>query len=218
MKKSIKFKSIGSIGILLVMFAGSTQGQKLSDIFSNNNQSIIWLGVDFTQVKIMGEMGTVDKSELIPLFSKINLLIVSERDKFNLKDALRKKEIPYDLGIVNKLNYQTDVAQMITTASNLNSDRINKELISDLVKNYKLEGKSGIGVVFFMETLDKTSEKGTMSVTFFSLSNQEVLLTERMIGAADGVGFRNHWANTVYEVINEIKKTKYKEWEKTYSN
>jgi hypothetical protein len=68
-----------------------------------------------------------------------------------------------------------------------------------------------------MELLDKTSETGTMWVTFFNLSDHKVLITERMKGGAGGFGFRNHWANTVYEVIKEIKRLKYEEWMALYA-
>lgn len=68
-----------------------------------------------------------------------------------------------------------------------------------------------------MELLDKTSETGTMWVTFFNLSDNKVLITEKMKGEARGFGFRNHWARTVYNVINQIKLSKYEEWKSRYS-
>jgi hypothetical protein len=33
-----------------------------------------------------------------------------------------------------------------------------------------------------------------------------------MTAKAAGFGFRNYWAKTVYEVLDDIKKSKYKEW------
>jgi hypothetical protein len=33
-----------------------------------------------------------------------------------------------------------------------------------------------------------------------------------MQGEAVGIGFRNHWANAIYEVTQQIKRSKYKKW------
>lgn len=56
------------------------------------------------------------------------------------------------------------------------------------MKQYETDKQDGIGLVFFMETLDKISETGTMWVTFFNLSDYKVLLTERMKGDSGGTG------------------------------
>jgi hypothetical protein len=214
--KKLCFKNAALIMGLLFVSVSNVVGQKISGILSDHDSPVFWLGVDFTQAQIMGAMGTVDQNELLGLFDKINLLIVTERDKYNIKDALRKKEVPYDLTTVNKQNYQIAPEKIIVTASNLNSGRINQELIASLVSNYKMEEKNGTGMVIFMESLDKTSERGIMWVTFFNIASGELIFTEKMTGTASGIGFRNHWASTVFEVITQIKNSKFKEWKSAH--
>lgn len=203
------------LGLLLGLGQSALQAQSAADIFNSSKTDITWLGVDFTQVKVVGEMGTVSPSELISLFEKINGVIINEGEKYNFKEALNKGDIPYDLGPVNKLNGDIDTENVLTSSS-AEKGRINEELIAKLVKNYSPKKTEGVGLVFFMETLDKPSETGTMWVTFFRLSDHKVLLTEKMSGKAAGFGFRNHWARPVYEVIKQIKKTQYKAWKAKY--
>ena len=66
--------------------------------------------------------------------------------------------------------------------------------------------------MFIMESMNKASAQASMYVTFIDLASGKVLLTERMTAKAAGFGFRNYWAKTVYEVLDDIKKSKYKEW------
>jgi len=39
-----------------------------------------------------------------------------------------------------------------------------------------------------------------------------VLLTERFTEKASGFGFRNYWAKTIWNALEDIRKGKYKEW------
>ncbi|MEJ7766921.1 MAG: hypothetical protein WKF89_03865 [Chitinophagaceae bacterium] len=64
-----------------------------------------------------------------------------------------------------------------------------------------------------MESMKKSASHGSMYVTFIKLANRKVLNTERTSGKARGFGCRNYWVKPVYEVIETIDKTKYKEWQ-----
>jgi hypothetical protein len=216
MKKNIVIRIAVMLAVLTISAQNIVFSQKVDDIFRRSGEKIVWLGVDFTQVKLIGPLGTVDKDELIPLFDDMNRLIVSEREKYNLEKALRKDEVPYDLEVVTKLNSEIDPGKIISYSSSDEGGRLSEEAISVLVKQYKIEKPEGIGLLFFMETIDKTREKGTMWFTFFNLADRNVLLTERMSGPGNGIGFRNHWAYTVYSVINQIRDTWYAEWRYRY--
>ena len=50
------------------------------------------------------------------------------------------------------------------------------------------------------------------------MKTKKVLMTERIIAKATGIGFRNYWASTIREVIEEIDKKKYKEWRNKYGS
>jgi len=206
------------LAILIISMNNTAYSQKQQAIFNRMGPEIVWLGLDFTQVRMVGPLGTVDKNELIQLFEDINMVVITERSKYNFEAALRKDEVPYNLEIVTKLNSEIDPDKAIAYASQEERARLNEEAISVLIKQYHVENKEGIGLVFFIETLDKVREQGTMWVTFFNLSDRNVLFTERMSGTAGGISFRNHWARTVYEVIDQIRNTKFAEWRFRYVN
>ena len=65
-----------------------------------------------------------------------------------------------------------------------------------------------------MEGMKKDDKKGEASVwaVLVDMSSKKVLLTERFESKANGFGFRNYWASTIKETLNEIEKNKYKEW------
>jgi hypothetical protein len=200
--------------ITIFNFVGHTQDA--GDIFTPSKTKIVWLGVDFTQVQLIGPLGTVSAEELLPLFDQINELIINESDKFNFREALRKRDIPYDLGPVSELNAQIDPYNIIIPASSTYERFVDLDQVAGLVKQYDTYGEDGIGLVFFMEYLDKNKENGAMWVAFFRLSDQRLLLAERMKGEAGGMGFRNHWANCVYEVITQIRDKKFEEMKARY--
>jgi hypothetical protein len=206
------------LAILIISMNNTAYSQKQQAIFNRMGPEIVWLGLDFTHVRMVGPLGTVDKNELIKLFEDINMVVITERSKYNFEAALRKDEVPYNLEIVTKLNSEIDPNKAIAYASQEEGARLNEEAISVLIKQYNVENKEGIGLVFFIETLDKVREQGTMWVTFFNLSDRNVLFTERMSGTAGGISFRNHWARTVYEVIDQIRNTKFAEWRFRYVN
>ncbi len=217
MKNFNSVKKVFTAAFLLSSMFLSGYSQKQQDIFNRMGPEIVWLGLDFTQVRIVGPLGTVDKNELKQLFEDINMVVITEKDKYNFEAALRKDEVPYNLKIVTSLNSEIDPSEVVAYASK-EETRLNEEAISVLIKKYRIANKEGIGLVFFMETLDKIKENGTMWVTFFDLSDGNILFTERMSGPAGGISFRNHWARTVFEVIDQIRNTKYAEWRFRYVN
>jgi hypothetical protein len=89
---------------------------------------------------------------------------------------------------------------------------LEEETIFEIVNDYNPETQTGVGVVFIMESFNKEEEKGHMWVVFFDIPTKEVLLMEKMSGAAGGFGWRNYWARTYYNVLKEIEKTQYKAW------
>jgi hypothetical protein len=125
---------------------------------------------------------------------------------------LEKSSIASDLSFVMEKNAKADVAKLLSSSS-ADDNRFSKSTIEDIVKGYNFGGKKGVGMMFIMESMNKTASQGSMYVTFIDMGSRKVLYTERMSGKAGGFGFRNYWVKPVYEVIEKIDKTKYKEWQ-----
>lgn len=217
MKTSLIVQKVLIIFTVILLTDLSVYSQKVEDLFVRTGPEVVWLGIDFTQVKLFGDLGTVGEDELIPLFNSINRLIISERSKYDFAAALRKNDIPFDLEMVTRLNSSIDPERIISYSSTEEKRRLNEDVLSMLVRQYSVANNDGIGLVFFMEALDKRTERASMWVTFFNLADRNILFTEWMSGTAGGFGFRNHWARTVYEVIDQIRNEKYAEWRYRYT-
>lgn len=210
MKQVLSFKWLFAIVFLL---AGTQplSAQTLKEFFNSSEVPLTYLGVDFTQAKVFNDIAANAMDIRDRQFAAINQVIVNEPKKYDFQKALSKSNVTNDISFVNAKNAKID-AEKIIESSSADEVRFTKATIESIVKGYKFAGKKGIGLMFIMESMNKASAQASMYVTFIDLASGKVLLTERMTAKAAGFGFRNYWAKTVYEVLDDIKKSKYKEW------
>lgn len=187
----------------------SASAQSLKDFFNNAETPVTWLGIDFTQAKVLNE-AAVTPTAIKQNFAGINQLILNEPKKFFVDVAFNKPDISKDISFVNAKNDKVDPDKIVETSSD--EVRFKKETIESIVKSYSFGDKKGIGVMFIAEVLNKASVTGAFYVTIIDMGSRKVLLTERMTAKPAGFGFRNYWAKTVHEILKQIEKGKYNEW------
>ena len=210
MKQVLSLKWLLAIVFLL---AGTQplSAQTLKDFFNSSEVPLTYLGVDFTRAKVFNDIAANAMDIRDRQFAAINQVIVNEPKKYDFQKALSKSNVTNDISFVNAKNAKID-AEKIIESNSADEVRFTKATIESIVKGYKFAGKKGIGLMFIMESMNKASAQASMYVTFIDIASGKVLLTERMTAKAVGFGFRNYWAKTVYEVLDDIKKSKYKEW------
>ncbi|WP_152268783.1 hypothetical protein [Agriterribacter humi] len=210
MKQVLSLKWLLAIVFLL---AGTQplSAQTLKDFFNSSEVPLTYLGVDFTRAKVFNDIAANAMDIRDRQFAAINQVIVNEPKKYDFQKALSKSNVTNDISFVNAKNAKID-AEKIIESNSADEVRFTKATIESIVKGYKFAGKKGIGLMFIMESMNKASAQASMYVTFIDIASGKVLLTERMTAKAAGFGFRNYWAKTVYEVLDDIKKSKYKEW------
>lgn len=188
-----------------------TKGQILS------NMKITFLGIDLTDAKFVGSY-EVWKSvdEVKGLNPQWNQLMVSEADKYNLRKAFRRDDIEYKVDICIDHNNGLNYDDRITMTSE--DKPLSDQEIQNIVSNYDFKDLTGLGLMFMIESFDKTRSEGTMDVVFVNLNTQEVVYTERLSGPSAGFGLRNHWARSILEVILQIEKKRYKAWQKQFGS
>ena len=209
--------------ILVLFFSSSLQslsGQTIKEVFTSSETSILYLGVDFTQARLINDVsktGIVVRDEIFP---GINSVVVNEPKKYDLQGAFHKSLINNSLGIVTKRNKEINAEDILSTESS-DYSRLKEEDINKLVSGIDFERKKGIGLLFIVEGMKKKDKLGTslIWVTFVDMGANKVLMTERMEGmSSGGFTFRNYWASTIYSVIESIDNKKYKEWKKKYGS
>lgn len=182
-----------------------------------DNEEITWLGMDFTEVKFVGsatqfkDAGEITNSDFrdkyIPAW---NQLFINEPKKYNVADAVRRPEVKYATEITEKVNNGIKTDFFSNNPSDYGS--LTAEKVNDLVKKYDFNGKSGVGLMFFVDGMSKAKDETSAWITFVDMKSKKVLLTARKTGKAGGFGFRNYWAksfdNILSGVKSELKKTK----------
>jgi hypothetical protein len=213
MKQTIKCLFL-SMMLGISFFVSNAQDTK--KVFASD-VPIVYLGIDFTPVKVINDVATTPTDIKNRHFEGINQVVIAETKKYDWQKALDKSNLSNDLSIVSARNEKVDETK-ISSTSTADESRLKADDIKKIISNYNFDGKKGVGLVLIMEALSKTSENGAMWVTFIDMNSKKVLLTERMVGKAQGFGFRNFYAYTVYKVIQDIKKNKLSEWRSKYGS
>jgi hypothetical protein len=187
----------------------NSQAQTLKEFF-NNGTPLTYLGVDFTQARVIGEAVTEANDMRDRFFPSINNVIIGESKKYDIAGAFHT-QVTSDLEVVKKRNATISI-EKIKSENSADFSRLKPADIDKLVKSYDFSGKKGIGLLFVMDGMSKGEQAANVYVTLVDMNSKKVLLTEKMEGKAGGFGFRNYWVRTIYEVLKEIKNDKYSEW------
>ncbi len=202
---------------LLVAASFAVNAQTKADIFDGKTE-ITWLGIDFSELNFIGDAaqwqdaGQITNSQLKEkYFVGWNELIVAEKDKYDVAGAMRRKKVTYALDVTAAANDASDKDHFDHSTSDFR--HLQEADINKMVKNYNMEGKSGIGMTLIVEGMHKEAKKASMWAVFINMSNNEVLLAKRIEGKAGGFGFRNYWAKTIFFGLRAVKDN-YGKWKK----
>ena len=194
-----------------LFFVVNSQAQTLKEFF-NNGTPLTYLGVDFTQARVIGEPVT-DANEIRDrFFSGINNVVIGEPKKYDIAGSFHT-QVTSDLDAVKKRNAAIST-ETIKSSNTADFSRLKTADIDKLVRGFDFGGKKGIGLLLVMDGMSKAEEAANVYVTLVDMSSKKVLLTEKVRGKAGGFGFRNYWARTIHEVLKDIDKHKYDEWKR----
>jgi hypothetical protein len=200
---------------LLVAASGLASGQTKSDVF-NKDTEITWLGLDFSNAKLLGDREKYgSESDVKHLMTAWNELILNEPEKFNVAKAVGRSKVTNAIDVVNDRNSEVD-AQAIFTDEQKDYLHIKPSDVDGIISGFDFKGKTGIGLVFIVETFSKPNVEGSMYVTFVNMGTKEVLFTERLAAEPKGFGMRNYWAGTVFGVLTKMQKKEFDNWRKKY--
>lgn len=201
--------------ILFVALAVPSFGQTKSDVFDPNTE-ITWLGLDFSGAKFIGDRERLgSESDIRHLLDALNELMIKEADKFNVAAALKKKKVEIGIDVAIEHNAGHDILSMIS-ADGKDHIHLKPADVEEIVSSYDFKGKSGIGLIFNVESFNKLIEEGSFWITFVNMGTKEVLFTERLTAPPSGFGMRNFWAGSVNGILAKIKKKEFENWRKKH--
>lgn len=205
---------------ILVCLSVIAKSQSAEDLFRASDTKIVWLGIDFSHVQLVGDFSQFNsagekssvevKQKYFPAWNEI---VLNEAKKYDVKGMLRKENLTYDLDAIAEVNAKAATEELEVT----NPVEYKREDIEKFVKRYKSSTKNAIGVALVAETLNKRELEAYYHFVAIDLSNNKILVYDRLKGKPAGIGLRNYWANTIYDVIKEIKSDRYKEWKNKYA-
>lgn len=207
--------------VTIVLFCGIstiTKSQNLKDVLNKPETPLLYLGIDFSKAKLLDNGNPEDIKDR--LYASINQLIVNEPKKYDLKAAFHKNTIGYDFAAITKSNATVNTNEILSVNS-ADFTRFKVADITAIVKNLDLSGKTGVGVLLVMESMRKINKKSDAAiwVTFVDMKTKKILMTERMESKGKGgIGFRNYWASTIRDLLDDIEGSKYTEWQKKYGS
>lgn len=215
MKRTLKFALIVTV---LSLTMNNLFAQTLKDVFTNSETPIFYLGIDFTQARLIDDATANEIDIRDRQYTAINDVIVNEPKKYDLAEAFHKSYIDHDLGLVAKRNEKAN-AEAIKSSNTADYHRFKEDDVSKLVSGFDFSGKTGVGLLFVVEAMSKSQKAAAIWVTLVDMKSKKVLMTERMegnVGKFGGFGFKNYWAGPFKDVIDEIHKKKYSEWKSKY--
>jgi hypothetical protein len=163
---------------------------------AKSEKSITWYGIDFSAAKFT--LVTEDPAVIVSQYLKsINTLIQMEPDKFDLKKFFSKTEVELDLDQVNAINEKIDPASLVIS----DEHKITLDDAKKAIAHYNTKGKPGLGLIFIAENPNKVKQTGSYYVCFFDQNTKEIVDAQRFEAKAVGIGFRNYWAGSVYNIM-----------------
>jgi hypothetical protein len=204
------------VTLFIALSGFGLKAQTVNDIFEPNT-TITWLGLDMTGAIFIGDREKWgSQSDIQNTIKSWNDLFLREKDKFNVTGMLKKKTpVEYKLDVTQNHNAELDISNILSEKS---ADHIHlrKDGVEQIAAAYNYDGLTGIGLMFNVESFNKTNNEGSLWVTFVNMATGEVLLTERMTAAPRGAGVRNYWAGAVFEIMEQVKKREFEQWRKKY--
>lgn len=192
--------------------AVSVFAQTKADIF-NGSAEITWLGIDFTQTKFIGsatqfkDAGEISSAEFrdkyIPSW---NQLFINEQKKYDVAKAVKRTEVKYAMDVTEKAN--NGIKGDFFSNDPNDYKKLDEQKVASLVKNYNFQGKTGIGLMFFIDGMSKSKDEASGWITFVDMKSKKVLLTEYKTGKAGGFGFKNYWAKSFHNMLKSAEKMK----------
>lgn len=194
-------RTLTALALFGVLAMGALHAQVTDD-----PNALIWCGLDYSRVKMIGSEGFNQPGEIFPgMLVAWNSLFMKE-----VLPDLEKKfpSLGSDLSAVGAANDKANAKQIDredgTREEKVNLSHITEKDIASMVRSYKLKHEKGIGLVFIMDRLVKVQETGCLYVVFFDISSRKVLKSERVSEKAWGIGFRNYWFRPVKSAVKKV--------------
>lgn len=162
---------------------------------------LTFLGMDFSQTKYIGPptehkgVAEVTNDEFRDRYTTAwNRLFIDEPKKYDVAKMVLRPSVKYALDVTEKAN--AGIKKEFFGYSPEQFATLDAKKIGDLVSAYDFQGRTGTGLLFFVEGMNKNLREAGAWVTLVDMSTKKVLSATYATGRCGGWGFRNFWANS----------------------
>lgn len=176
------------------------------------NREILWVGINFAKSKFTREGFDFNQETLQHHLQEWNKLILNDQKKYDIRMSFRKPIMKYDLSVVTKLNKSLKVNDILTlfiSSQHVHSD----EQMSNYAASLELPATLPYALMFVVESFDTTVKTAAIWVVITKTDTHEVVLCEKFLKKPAGIGLRNYWARTFYNVFYDIQSDAFRRWE-----
>lgn len=184
--------------LIFLSFSG-TFGQD-SRVFTTPD--LVWCGLDYSRARFIGS-SHFDPDLLHRHFVSWNDLMLLESEKYNFKEVYQKENQIVDLSVVTRRNELVEPDKALIDEQY----KIEVSELHEIISDYNLKVKEGLGLVYVVESLNKNIQHASIYVVFFDIAEKKILWATRYNAPAAGFGTRNYWARPVYEIVKASRST-----------
>jgi hypothetical protein len=215
MKSTIKLSWF--LAVLFICANVTTAFAQSKDDILSGKANITFLGLDFSQTKFIGDAtqfgdaGAVTNDDFRDKYAPgWNELFVDEQKKYDVAKAIDyKNDIPYDLAITEKANEAIKKPDFFSNDMT-DYDALTEDKIDAIVRRYNFQGKTGIGLIVFVEGMSKGKKEASAWVAFVDMGSKKVIVAAYKTGKAEGFGFKNYWAKAFLDILKASKIKSFK--------
>lgn len=189
----------------------SSYGQDAREFFTSLEADVEFVGLDFSQAKMVG-LRTKHVPDKIGTnyFKAWNDLLIKEHRKYDVNRAFMKRSMDYNFEIVHALNKKLKPTDLLT---DLSPQSFSTKKLQQIVNCYDIKAmKSQYGLSFIVHSLNQFREKSYVYIVVFNVSTGKILFSAQVSGNVGGFGFRNYWARTIYNILENVRDYKFREW------
>lgn len=177
---------------------------------------LVWCGFDFSHVKCIGSEGFTNPQDVKDrFFDAWNDLVLNESDKYDIKKFYGKDAQINDLSVVSARNEIPEADELVIDEPYA----FEEGQLERIIRQYNLsEAQEGLGLVYVVESLNKTEQHAVVNVVFFDIASKNIVWTKKYETKPGGFGLRNYWAAAFRKTMEtsgkefqkEVKKIKKK--------
>lgn len=175
-------------------------------------KEILWVGINFSKAKFTKEGFNYPQEIILHYFHEWNMLILNDQKKYDVRMSFRKPVMQYDLSVVTKLNKYVKINDLIKKYINI-KDVFTDEQMVQYMSALQLPQSLSFALSFVVESFDTSVKTAAIWVVVTKTTTQEVVLCEKFLKKPAGIGTRNYWARTFYNVFYDIQSNAFMRWE-----